>query len=122
MTHMVSPNARTTPLSTSQAPAAAEVKEEKTKEIFALSFGPGAFDTMVQLGVTHALLVSRRRPPDVVLGLSAEAANAVALGEVFAEEGLHSQVSRFRPNISFLMPRCITTGRCAVAILRLISA
>lgn len=35
--------------------------------------------------VIHALLVARRRPPNVVLGLSAGAINAVALGEVFAE-------------------------------------
>lgn len=74
-----------------------EVPREGEPELFALSFGSGAFDAMVQLGVIHALLVARRRPPNVVLGLSAGAINAVALGEVFAEPGgLDGQVSRFR--------------------------
>jgi len=74
-----------------------EVPRRGETDLFALSFGPGAFDTMVQLGVIHALLVAHRRPPNVVLGLSAGAINAVALGEVFAEPGgTHGQVSRFR--------------------------
>lgn len=74
-----------------------EVPRRGETDVFALSFGPGAFDTMVQLGVIHALLVSRRRPPNVVLGLSAGAANAVALGEVFSESSsLDGQVGRFR--------------------------
>ncbi len=74
-----------------------EVPREDEDELFALSFGSGAFDAMVQLGVIHALLVARRRPPNVVLGLSTGAINAVALGEVFAEPGgLDGQVSRFR--------------------------
>ncbi|MEQ1794312.1 MAG: patatin-like phospholipase family protein [Nitrospira sp.] len=74
-----------------------EIPRAHETDVYAITFGPGAFDTMVQLGVIHALLVARRRPPNVVLGLSAGAINAVALGEVFAEPGgLHGQVSRFR--------------------------
>ena len=78
-------------------PSKIEIPQEGETEVYALSFGPGAFDTMVQLGVIHALLVAHRRPPNVVLGLSAGAINAVALGEVFAEPGgTPGQVSRFR--------------------------
>jgi predicted acylesterase/phospholipase RssA len=79
------------------SPDKIEIPREGEAEVYALSFGPGAFDTMVQLGVIHALLVAHRRPPNVVLGLSAGAINAVALGEVFAEPGgIHGQISRFR--------------------------
>jgi predicted acylesterase/phospholipase RssA len=97
MTQMASPSANPASPNTTSQFADGAIAGTKDKEIFALSFGPGAFDTIVQLGVTHALLVSRRRPPDVVLGLSAGAANAVALGEVFSEPGgVNGQVGRFR--------------------------
>lgn len=49
----------------------------------ALAFAAGVFDTAMQLGTVHALLVSRSRPPDVVVGVSAGAVNAAALAEVF---------------------------------------
>jgi predicted acylesterase/phospholipase RssA len=52
----------------------------------ALAFGGGLFDTAMQLGVVHALLVSRGRTPDVVVGISAGAVNAVALAEVLQAE------------------------------------
>lgn len=50
--------------------------------IRALAFAGGGFDTAMQLGVTHALLVSRAQAPDVVVGISAGAVNAVALAEI----------------------------------------
>lgn len=52
------------------------------RPVRALAFAGGAFDSALQLGVTHALLVSRARAPDVVVGISAGAVNAVALAEV----------------------------------------
>jgi hypothetical protein len=66
----------------------------------------------MQLGVAHALLVSRARPPEIVAGVSAGAINAVALAEILqaqaaptgpgvgaaelAEARLLAQVAKFR--------------------------
>ncbi|HEX9630833.1 MAG TPA: patatin-like phospholipase family protein [Gemmatimonadales bacterium] len=50
------------------------------------AFGGGGFDTAMQLGVVHALLVTRGAPPDMVIGCSAGAVNGVALAEVFQAE------------------------------------
>lgn len=47
-----------------------------------LSFSGRGFDTVMQLGVTHALLVSQGKAPDVVVGDSAGAAQAAALAEI----------------------------------------
>jgi predicted acylesterase/phospholipase RssA len=47
-----------------------------------LAFAGGGLDTVMQLGVTHALLVSKGRAPDIVSGVSAGAINAVALAEI----------------------------------------
>lgn len=62
----------------------------------AIAFGGGQFDTAMQLGVIHALLVSRGRPPDVVIGVSAGAVNAVALAEVLQQGDEEQRVARFR--------------------------
>lgn len=48
-----------------------------------LNFSGGGFDTVMQLGVTHALLVMQGKAPDVVVGVSAGAIHAVALADVF---------------------------------------
>lgn len=48
----------------------------------AINFSGGGFDTFMQLGVTHALMVIQGRAPDTVVGLSAGAAQAAALAEV----------------------------------------
>jgi predicted acylesterase/phospholipase RssA len=48
----------------------------------AVVFSGGLLDTVMQLGVVHALLVSRAVPPDIVVGVSAGAINAVAMAEV----------------------------------------
>ena len=48
----------------------------------AIVFSGGLADTVMQLGVVHALLVTRAVRPDVVVGVSVGAVNAVALAEV----------------------------------------
>jgi predicted acylesterase/phospholipase RssA len=48
----------------------------------ALAFTSGGLDTVMQMGVAHALLVSRGAPPDYVVGVSAGALNAAALAEI----------------------------------------
>src|SRR6185436_12211097 len=52
------------------------------EEVLAITFGGGAFETAIQLGVAHALLVSQGRAPDVVVGIAAGAPNAAALAEI----------------------------------------
>lgn len=47
-----------------------------------LNFSGGGFDTTMQLGVTHALLVNQGKAPDVVVGVSAGAIEAAALAEI----------------------------------------
>jgi predicted acylesterase/phospholipase RssA len=66
------------------------------KPIRVISFAGGLFDTALQLGVVHALLVSRGRAPDIVIGSSAGAVNAVALAEVLQAGPPDAQVARFR--------------------------
>ncbi len=69
------------------------------KPIRALSFSGGGFDTAMQLGVVHALLVTGARPPDVVVGASAGAVSAVALAEVLQAGDMDDpgpKVARFR--------------------------
>jgi len=73
-----------------------------------IAFASGGFDTAMDLGVIHALLVSQARPPEAVVGISAGAINAVALAEVLQaapdpagfddhqQEQQRAQVSRFR--------------------------
>jgi predicted acylesterase/phospholipase RssA len=77
------------------------------EDVLALAFAGGGFDTVMQLGVIHALLVSDGRPPDVVTGISAGAVNAAALtailqadkdlgSEASQDERLAARVARFR--------------------------
>lgn len=47
-----------------------------------LAFAGGGLDTIMQLGVTHALLVFKGQAPDVVAGVSGGAIQAVALAEI----------------------------------------
>ncbi len=47
-----------------------------------LNFAGGGFDTIMQLGVAHALLVIQGRAPDAIVGISAGAIQAVAVAEV----------------------------------------
>src|SRR5471032_2758137 len=54
-----------------------------------ISFPGAGFDTVMQMGVVHALLVTRRKPPDMVGGVSVGAITATALVEVLqANAGL----------------------------------
>lgn len=46
------------------------------------SFPGAGFDTVLHMGVVHALLVTRRQAPDMVAGLSVGAITAAVLGEV----------------------------------------
>ncbi len=47
-----------------------------------ISFPGAGFDTVMQMGVVHALLVTRRKAPDMVGGISVGAITATALAEV----------------------------------------
>lgn len=62
----------------------------------ALAFASGGLDTVMQMGVAHALLVSRGAPPDYVVGVSAGALNAAALAEILqaAPAGLDAATKR----------------------------
>ena len=73
------------------------------RRLRALAFGAGAFDTIMQLGVVHALLVSRGKAPDHVVGISAGAVNAAALADVLQygddlplEQRMQAKVRRLR--------------------------
>jgi hypothetical protein len=76
------------------------------EDVLALAFAGGGFDTAMQLGVIHALLVSNGKQPDVVVGISAGAVNAAALAEILQagdnlpkeaeDERLAARVARFR--------------------------
>jgi predicted acylesterase/phospholipase RssA len=68
-----------------------------------LAFGSGGFNSAMQLGVSHALLVARGVAPDYVAGLSAGAVTAAALAEILQSgEGLsdperrNAQIDNFR--------------------------
>lgn len=50
--------------------------------IRAINFSAGGLDSVMQLGVIHALTVIQGKAPDAVLGLSVGAVNAVGLAEV----------------------------------------
>ena len=69
-----------------------------------VSFPGAGLDTVLQMGVIHALLLTRRKAPDMVAGISVGAITAAALGEVFhatagvgatAEEDEEVRVARF---------------------------
>ncbi|NOT08893.1 MAG: hypothetical protein HOP28_11890 [Gemmatimonadales bacterium] len=72
-----------------------------------IAFSSGGFDTAMDLGVIHALLVIQGKAPDAVVGISAGAINAVALAEILQreapngsaatpEETRRAKVARFR--------------------------
>jgi predicted acylesterase/phospholipase RssA len=66
-----------------------------SEPFLAFTFRAGGFDTVMQLGVIHALMVSDRRAPDAVAGVSAGALNAAAMAEVLREPR-DQQVGRLR--------------------------
>lgn len=66
------------------------------------SFPGAGFDTVLHMGVVHALLVTRRRAPDMVAGVSVGAITATVLGDVLhtgaeasPEEAGELRVARF---------------------------
>lgn len=65
------------------------------RRLRALAFAGGGFDTAMQLGVVHALLVASGAAPDYVGGISAGAVNAAALAEILqAGQGLSADDRR----------------------------
>jgi predicted acylesterase/phospholipase RssA len=69
-----------------------------------ISFPGAGLDTVMQMGVVHALLVTHRKAPDMVAGISVGAITATALGEVLqanagvnasTEEDEEVRVARF---------------------------
>lgn len=85
------------------AEAPAEKIGRPGEPIRALALGAGGFDTVMQLGVAHALVVSDAKPPDVVVGISMGAVNAAAIAEILGPQDDSSpatqrdaQLSRFR--------------------------
>jgi predicted acylesterase/phospholipase RssA len=52
------------------------------KVVRIINFAGGGFNTLMQLGVAHALVVTQGRAPDAIVGMSAGAANATALADV----------------------------------------
>ena len=55
---------------------------EAGQNVRALNFAGGGYDTVMQLGVTHAFLVAQAKAPDVVVGVSAGAFQAAAMAEI----------------------------------------
>jgi predicted acylesterase/phospholipase RssA len=70
-----------TPQSASATPLNSTEKGKK-EPYRVLALPGGGLDTVMHLGVVHALLVSRAFEPDMVTGISAGAINAAALAEV----------------------------------------
>jgi predicted acylesterase/phospholipase RssA len=64
-----------------QAPPAQAPPKKKPRRR-ALLFAGGGVDTVMQLGVAHALLVNGGAPPDYIVGVSAGAVNAAAVAEI----------------------------------------
>src|SRR3954468_7236643 len=65
------------------APQTAEESAAAKRPYRVVSFPGAGLDTVLQMGVIHALLVTRRKAPDMVAGISVGAITAAALGEVF---------------------------------------
>ena len=58
-----------------------------------LNFSGGGFDSVMQLGVAHALLVTGGKAPDVIVGFSTGAIGGAALAEILqAGEPEHDQI------------------------------
>jgi predicted acylesterase/phospholipase RssA len=99
---MAAPATELREVSSSPKPAPKAIGR-RGEPVRALAFAAGGYNTALQLGVAHALLVSRGQAPDIVVGVSAGAVNAVALAEVLQAGGkatgpekLAAQVAKFR--------------------------
>jgi predicted acylesterase/phospholipase RssA len=69
---------------------------EAGQPVRVLAFAGGGFETVRQLGVVHALMVTRGEAPHMVIGASAGAVNAVAAAEILQAGEPAAQVARFR--------------------------
>jgi predicted acylesterase/phospholipase RssA len=86
------------------APIPGVTPPPRQEPLRALAFAGAGFDAVMQLGVIHALLASRAKAPDLVVGVSTGAINAAALAEVLQagtglatdEERQRARVARFR--------------------------
>lgn len=74
----------------------------------AFSFAGGAFDTVMQIGVAHALLTIQGRGPDAVVGISGGAVNAVAIAEIM-QTGEEHERAAIRQALSLEADAEITT-------------
>ncbi|MDJ0655682.1 MAG: patatin-like phospholipase family protein [Xanthomonadales bacterium] len=80
----------------SSGPGAKEPKIGKEKEfVRALNFSGSAFDTVMQLGVAHALLVIQGRAPDIITGVSAGAIQAAAVAEIL-QAGEQAEIDKLK--------------------------
>lgn len=77
------------PDESTEAPAEESVIGGPGRVVRALHLGSGGFDTIMHLGVAHALCVIQGRAPDVVVGISAGAIHAAAIAEIIqsSEDG-----------------------------------
>ncbi|MCE9519700.1 MAG: hypothetical protein K8R87_09130, partial [Verrucomicrobia bacterium] len=66
----------------SPAPQKSEPCSAEKHPYRVISFPGAGLDTVMQMGVVHALLVTRRKAPDMAAGISVGAITATALGEV----------------------------------------
>ena len=69
------------PLRSSAEPGKAESRNTDKAPLCVFAFSAGALDATMQIGTIHALMLANVKP-NVVLGVSAGAINAVVLGEV----------------------------------------
>src|SRR5512138_2706695 len=85
-----------------EAMAAGSQAVQAEIRVRALAFAGGGFDTIMQLGVAHALLVSKGGAPDYVVGVSAGAINAAALAEILQAGGTSAPTQRLDRRIEKL--------------------
>ena len=74
-----------TPQSSAETPQEQEIKPKlggPDRTVRALNLAGGGFDTIMQLGVAHALVTIQGRAPDMIVGVSAGAVHAAAIAEV----------------------------------------
>src|SRR5688572_6592965 len=76
------------------APQAQEPSAVGTRPFRVVSFPGAGLDTVMQMGVIHAFLVTRRKAPEMVAGISVGAITATALGEVFHASGGEGATAR----------------------------
>ncbi len=86
----------------------------------AINFAGGGFDSIMQLGVTHALMTIQGRAPDAVVGLSTGAISAAALAEVLqaGEEAEAAHAGTMWKNLSEAEQVALQTARLEARVQR----